>query len=113
MLFHFPIITPKLTGQFYNRERVCVAKEEETDIKESCKDNNTASGIKATLQNSPRSLSVKQLEDACRNSLTIQNNCCKSAYNGHRLIKSASISASRCVGVQKPRGRNDCACTSR
>ncbi|KAF7808751.1 mitogen-activated protein kinase 17 isoform X2 [Senna tora] len=80
---------------FYNRERVCVAKEEETDRKDSCKDKNTGSVINATLQNSPRSMSVKELEDACRNSLTVQNNCCKSACSGHRLVKSASMSASR------------------
>lgn len=63
--------------------------------------------MRATLQSPPRSLSTKKLEDACRNSLTMQGNYCKSAYNGHRLVKSASMSASMCVAVmeQKPGGK--------
>ncbi|KAK4261718.1 hypothetical protein QN277_004676 [Acacia crassicarpa] len=76
------------------RERVCAANEEEeaeeTD-RNSHKKENAASVVRATILSPPRSPNGKEMEDARRKSIIMQNNRCNTVYKGHRIVKSASM----------------------
>ncbi|XVF85357.1 hypothetical protein PTKIN_Ptkin17bG0111100 [Pterospermum kingtungense] len=83
------------------RERVC---NDDTDHTDQSKKRTVASANRATLQ-SPTKLAVSgELEYANQNKSGIQKTPGKPTRSARRLLRSDSISASRCVGVvRKPR----------
>ncbi|KAI4313784.1 hypothetical protein L6164_026738 [Bauhinia variegata] len=85
------------------RERVCTCEEDATDRKIFFKRRNATSVVRAAIQSPPRSMEAREEEEACRNSLTMQNGSCNATYSGRRLLKSDSISASVFATVMEQR----------
>ncbi|GMY23948.1 mitogen-activated protein kinase 9-like isoform X2 [Fagus crenata] len=81
------------------RERVCAPKDETADQKEEF-ERRAAVSVATGLQ-SPRSLQSNNLETANTDS---ENGLSKPNYSARSLLKSASISASKCIGMK---GRKD------
>lgn len=73
---------------------------EEDEQINSSKNNNAASVGRATLQSPPRSQSAEKPDSVCRNTVIMQNGGSKANYSPCSLLKSDSMGASQCVGVQ-------------
>lgn len=80
------------------RERVCVPKDETADENNEF-ERRTATSVATGLESPPRSQQSENLENGNTDS---QNGPSKPNYSARSLLKSASISASKCVEV-KPR----------
>ncbi|KAL5545000.1 hypothetical protein UlMin_008784 [Ulmus minor] len=78
------------------RERVCAPKEE-TDEQNNDFERRTAASVASTLD-SPRS---QQPDGSGNGNIDVQTGAGKPNYIVRSLLKSASISASKCVGVKK------------
>nr|DAD35676.1 TPA_asm: hypothetical protein HUJ06_006316 [Nelumbo nucifera] len=88
------------------RERVCVPKDNSADQNNDF-EKRTAASVATTLQSPPRSQQSEGPENANGAAPIMQNGTKKSNYIGRSLLKSASISASKCVGVQERRDNED------
>lgn len=80
---------------FLSRERVCVPKEAALDQNADV-ERRTAASVASTLQ-SPRSHQPDDSEDV---NIDSQNGTNKPNQTVRSLLKSASISASKCIGVK-------------
>ncbi|KAG6675828.1 hypothetical protein I3842_15G124500 [Carya illinoinensis] len=78
------------------RERVCAPKDE-TANSENEIERRTAASVATSLESPP---SLQQYDNAENANVGSQNGPSKPNYSGRSLLKSASISASKCVGVK-------------
>ncbi len=94
-MYFFCILMNLLMCHPFSRERVCAPKDETADQKEEF-DRRAAVSVATGLQ-SPRSLQSNNLETANTDS---ENGLSKPNYSARSLLKSASISASKCIGMK-------------
>ncbi|GLT31284.1 hypothetical protein SLA2020_060310 [Shorea laevis] len=98
------------------RERVCAPIDEATDRTDHSKRRPSASAIRAALLSSPRSQDSGKAQSVNKKTPAIQVASSKPKQTPRRLLKSDSISASRCVGMiaksrenEVPKVRAQCA----
>lgn len=84
------------------RERVCAPKEENTNQSNDSEKQTTESVARTTLQSQPR---THQCEGSENSNMEAQNGYNKPNYSARSLLKSASISASKCVEVKGRRNK--------
>lgn len=85
------------------RQRVAASKDEANDHNNYFEKRPAASAAHATLQSTPRSQGIEELQSADMSISAMQNGYSKPNYSARCLSKSDSMSASKCVGVK---GRN-------
>lgn len=86
------------------RERVFVSKDDTGNHNNGFEKRTTESVVRTTLKSPPRSQQQQGLGKTHTDTMATENGLNKSNYSARSLLKSASISASKCVGVE---GRND------
>lgn len=84
------------TMLYFPRERVCAPKDETTDPKSEI-EKQTAASVATGLESPPRS---QQYENSENVNTDTQNGPSKPNHSARSLLKSASISASKCVVVK-------------
>lgn len=81
---------------YFPRERVCAPKDE-TANSENEIERRTAASVATSLESPP---TLQQCDNAENANVGLQNGPSKPNYSARCLLKSASISASKCVGVK-------------
>ncbi|XXG83974.1 hypothetical protein AAC387_Pa10g1603 [Persea americana] len=82
------------------RERVCACKDDTADHNSGIEKRTAESVARTTLQSPPRSQQQEGLENTHTDAVPTENGLNKSNYSARSLWKSASISASKCVGAE-------------
>uniref|UniRef100_A0A5B7A136 mitogen-activated protein kinase n=1 Tax=Davidia involucrata TaxID=16924 RepID=A0A5B7A136_DAVIN len=85
------------------RERICATKDEATDQNNDFEKCTAAAVARTSLHSPPRSQGIKESETADGDVVAVQNGPSKLNYSAHGLLRSSSISASKCLGAN---GRN-------
>ncbi|ONI31701.1 hypothetical protein PRUPE_1G325700 [Prunus persica] len=83
------------------RERVCMSQDEAAEQNGNAKKSAAASVGRAAIHSPPRSKGFEVAESVCENGSTIPNGLSKPNYSPNSLLKSASISASKCVAANR------------
>ncbi|XP_058088798.1 mitogen-activated protein kinase 9-like isoform X2 [Magnolia sinica] len=89
------------------RERVCASKDDIADQSNGFEKRTAASVARTTLQSPPRFNQSEGLEHAHKDASTTENGPSKPDNSAHGLLKSASISASKCVVVNGRRNSEE------
>ncbi|XP_017219085.1 mitogen-activated protein kinase 9 isoform X1 [Daucus carota subsp. sativus] len=81
------------------RERICPHKDEDTDHNNDTEMRTTAAVARTTLLSPPRSQRIMDSETTNLEATEMQNGVCQPHCKRHGLLRSSSISASKCIEV--------------